>query len=156
MRNSILLVAVLVALLAATGSALAQEEPAITPSQDELEGVGVTGILEKPGYTPEGHGPYAITDETTGVRYHVANPSEYIMDGLVGGRVIVYGWVLEGYDPPVLAYWWADEASAGEQPDPFYLQLAGLCYEWHQKTPEQMYMDSLEQITTHPCTLPSA
>ena len=95
----------------------------------------MAGILKEPGYTPEGHGPYAITDETTGVRYHVSRPNEYIMDGLVGTRVIVYGWVLEGYDPPVLAYWWADEASAGEQPDPTYVQAAGLCNELLQTTP---------------------
>ena len=155
MRNSILLVAVLVALLAVTGSALAQEEPAITPSQEELEGVGVPGILEKPGYTPEGYGPYAITDEATGVRYHVSRPNEYIMDGLVGTRVIVYGWVLEGYDPPVLVYWWTQEASAGEQPDPSYVQTAGLCYELLQTNPPDGVADGVT-YTTHPCTAPSA
>ena len=155
MRNSILLVAVLVALLASMGSALAQEEPAITPSQEESKGIGVAGILEKPGYTPEGYGPYAITDEATGVRYHVIHPSEYIMGGLVGTRVIVYGWVLEGYDPPVLAYWWTQEASAGEQPDPIYVQAAGLCNESLQTNPEEMYMDGIQRVT-HPCTPPSA
>ena len=128
MRNPILLVAVLVTLLASAGIALTQEES---------EGIGVAGILEKPGYTPEGYGPYAITDEATGVRYVVdyntdrslcLRPSELpteeiwenAPDSSVGYRSIVYGPVLEGYNPPVLSLEILQDAPAGEQPDPDY------------------------------------
>jgi hypothetical protein len=127
MRNPILLVAVLVVLLASTGIALAQEES---------EGIGVARILEKPGYAP-----YAITDEATGVHYVVdfglsgpnrnmcAVPEPYwpnkpedgnqeYLDSHVGYRNIVYGPVLEGYDPPVLSLVLLRHAPTGEQPDP--------------------------------------
>ena len=114
------MVAVLVVLLASAGIALAQEESEV---------VDVAGILEKPGYTPEGYGPYAITDEATGVRYVV----DYVyggdlcvgtvlsweyLDSSVGYRNIVYGPVLEGYDPTVLSLEMLSYAPAGEQPYP--------------------------------------
>ncbi len=129
MRNSILLVAVLMVLLASAGIALAQEESEV---------LAVAGILEKPGYTPEGYGPYAITDEATGVRYVVDTdlsgpicvaPEPYwqnkpedgiweYLDSHVGYRNIVYGPILEGYDPPVFSLVLLHHAPAGEQPDP--------------------------------------
>ena len=120
MRNPVLLVAVLVMLLASAGIALAQEESEV---------VGVAGILEKPGYTPEGYGPYAIKDEATGLRYVVDYSTDRSLcvgtvlsweslDSSVGYRHILYGPVLEGYDPPVLSLEMLSYAPAGEQPYP--------------------------------------
>jgi len=123
--------------------AYAESDPRSTP-------IGVAGILENPGY-----GSYAITDEATGVRYDVIEIGEYFTDRLVGTRVIVYGSVLEGYDPPVLAEWWTQEAPAGEQPEPEYVQRSGLCTEPLQPYLEEMYTDGLQHVT-HPCTPPSA
>ena len=108
-------------LLVSAGSALAQEEPTF---------ISVAGILEKPGYTPEGYGPYAITDETTGVRYVVdyvyydgdlcVGPvlSWEYLDSSVGYRHIVSGLVLEGYDAPVLSLEMLSYAPAGYPPYP--------------------------------------
>lgn len=126
MRNPILLVAVLVVLLASAGIALAQEEPAIT---------GVAGVLERPGYTSDGYGPYAITDEATGASYVVDGGWEYL-DSSVGYRVIVYGPVLEGYDPPVLRQEMTYHAPAGEQPDQDLLDYGICTKELRQNAPE--------------------
>ena len=130
MRNPILLVAVLVALLASPGSALAYYADCGPPPANPI---GVAGVLEDPGY-----GAYAITDETTGVFYSVVGADEYVLDGLVETRVIVYGAVIEeGHDTPILAEWRTDEASAGEQPDPALVQY-GLLAEALQPFPEPL------------------
>src|ERR671916_644470 len=126
MRNPILLVAVLLLLLASAGSALAQQEPTIT---------GAAGVLERPGYSSEGYGPHAITDEATGIRYIVDGGWEYL-DSSVGYRVIVYGPVLEGYDPPVLSLEMSHLAPAGEQPDPDLLAYGICTEELRQEAPE--------------------
>ena len=127
MRKPLLFVVCLAFLVATAGSALAYAQFAPV--------TGTAGILEKPGYTPEGYGPYAITDEATGAYYVVDGGSEYL-DSSVGKRVIVYGVGLEGYYPPVLNLEMSYEAPLDEQPDPD-LPAYGICTdELRKKAPE--------------------
>jgi hypothetical protein len=83
------------------------------------------GILEKPGTTPEGFGPYAITDEASGV-YYVLEGGSLTLDNYLGQRIITYGRIREGYDPPVLSLEMLDGPTIDEQPDPDLLRY-GYC-----------------------------
>jgi hypothetical protein len=82
------------------------------------------GILEKPGTTSEGFGPYAITDEASGIYYVLESAGPYL-DSYLGQRVITYGRIREGYDPPVLRLEMLDP-TPDEQPDPDLLRY-GYC-----------------------------
>jgi hypothetical protein len=83
------------------------------------------GILENPGATPEGFGPYAMTDEASGV-YYVLEGGSWL-DDFVGQRVIAYGRLRDGYDPPVLSLETLHHpTTTDEQPDPDLLRY-GSC-----------------------------
>lgn len=108
------------------------------------------GILDKPGATAERFGPYVITDEASGV-YYVLEASD--LDGFVGQRIIAYGRMRDGYDPPVLSLETLHPATVDQQPDPDLLRY-GLCTAALQLEAPDAY-NQYCTMTVYPDALPS-